>query len=34
MRPYISRRDDRWAGRVAQGRRFAPPPRGQPQAGP
>ncbi|WP_299014592.1 hypothetical protein [uncultured Caulobacter sp.] len=32
--PYISRRDDRWAGRVAQGRRGAPPRRGRPEAGP
>ncbi|WP_299017833.1 hypothetical protein [uncultured Caulobacter sp.] len=30
----MSRRDDRWAGRIAQGRRAAPPPRGRPEAGP
>ncbi|PZR35303.1 hypothetical protein [Caulobacter segnis] len=30
----MSRRDDRWAGRVAQGRRRAPPLRGRPEAGP
>ncbi|MEW6391972.1 MAG: hypothetical protein AB1542_16370 [Pseudomonadota bacterium] len=32
--PYISRRDDRWADRVAQGRRAAPPRGGRPEAGP
>ncbi|WP_236634329.1 hypothetical protein [Caulobacter sp. X] len=30
----MSRRDDRRADRVAQGRRFASPPRGRPEAGP
>ncbi|MEW6391021.1 MAG: hypothetical protein AB1542_11420 [Pseudomonadota bacterium] len=32
--PYISRRDDRRADRVAQGRRSASPPRGRPEGGP
>ncbi|PZR36860.1 hypothetical protein [Caulobacter segnis] len=30
----MSRRDDRWAARVAQGRRLAPPRGGRPKAGP
>ncbi|WP_143324160.1 hypothetical protein [Caulobacter sp. X] len=32
--PYISRRDDRWTDRVAQGRRAAPPRGGRPEGGP